>query len=104
MKKFPYNVEQGGIVMFSWNIIGILTWVAIILYLVFIIQNIRRRRIKMIIKQHKHFSWPNFILNIVEVVILFVAAGWMFNQTFMDNPDLEDASRITSSEIGRAHV
>ena len=83
--------------MFSWNIIGILTWVAIILYLVFIIQNIRRRRIKMIIKQHKHFSWPNFILNIVEVVILFVAAGWMFNQTFMDNPDLEDASGITSS-------
>ncbi|GFP09363.1 LVIS_2131 family protein [Lactobacillus helveticus] len=83
--------------MFSWNIIGILIWVAIILYLVFIIQNIRSRRIKMIIKQHKHFSWPNFILTVVEVVVLLVAAGWMFNQTFMDNPDLEDASRITSS-------
>ena len=27
--------------MFSWNIIGILIWVAIILYLVFIVQNIR---------------------------------------------------------------
>jgi hypothetical protein len=46
--------------MFSWNIIGILIWVAIILYLVFIVQNIRQRRIKMIIKQHKRFTWPTF--------------------------------------------
>ena len=83
--------------MFSWNIIGILIWVAIIRYLVFIIQNIRKRRIKMIIKQHKRFSWPNFLLNAIEIVILLVAAGWMFNQTFMDNPDLEDANRITST-------
>lgn len=83
--------------MFSWNIIGILIWVAIILYLVFIVQNIRQRRIKMIIKQHKRFSWGNFLLTVVEVVVLLVAAGWMFTQTFMDNPDLEDTSRITSS-------
>lgn len=83
--------------MFSWNIIGILIWVTIILYLVFIVQNIRQRRIKMIIKKHKHFTWPNFLVNVVEVVVLLVAAGWMFNQTFMDNPDLEDANRITSS-------
>src|SRR5699024_9428495 len=83
--------------MFSWNIIGILIWVAIILYLVFIVQNICQRRIKMIIKQHKRFSWPNMALNIVEIVVLLLAAGWMFNQTFMDNPDLEDANRITSS-------
>ena len=53
--------------MFSWNIIGILIWVAIILYLVFIVQNIRQRRIKMIIKQHKRFTWPNFLINVVEV-------------------------------------
>lgn len=83
--------------MFSWNIIGILIWVAIILYLVFIVQNIRQGRIKMIIKKHKHFTWPNFLVNVIEVVVLLVAAGWMFNQTFMDNPDLEDANRITSS-------
>ena len=63
--------------MFSWNIIGILIWVAIILYLVFIVQNIRQRRIKMIIKQHKRFTWPNFLINVVEVVVLLVTAGWI---------------------------
>lgn len=83
--------------MFSWNIIGILIWVAIILYLVFIVQNIRKRRIKMIIKSHKRFKWPNFIITTVEILVLLVATGWMFAQSFMDNPDLDDASRISSS-------
>ena len=45
----------------SWNLLGILIWVIIILYLVFIIQDIRKRRIKMIIKSHKRFTWPNFL-------------------------------------------
>lgn len=81
----------------SWNILGILIWVVIILYLVFIIQNIRQRRIKMIIKKHKRFSWPNFLIDIVEIIVLLVAIGWMFNECVWDNPDLEDQSRITST-------
>lgn len=83
--------------MLSWNLLGILIWVVIILYLVFIIQNIRKRRIKMIIKQHKRFTWPNFIIDLIEIVIFLAAACWMFNECWLDNPDLEDTSRITSS-------
>ncbi|WP_242367920.1 LVIS_2131 family protein [Lactobacillus intestinalis] len=83
--------------MISWNLLGILLWVIVILYLVFIIQNIRRRRIEMIIKKHQRFNWPNFILDVVEIVIFIVAALWMFNQTALDNPNLDDTSRITSS-------
>lgn len=83
--------------MISWNLLGILLWVIVILYLVFIIQNIRKRRITMIINQHKRFTWPNFILDIVEVLVLLLAAGYMFSRTFLDNPDLEDSNKITSS-------
>ena len=83
--------------MISWNLLGILIWVAIILYLVFIIQNIRRRRIKMIIKEHRRFSPRNVMLDVLEIVVLFVAAGWIINQGILDNPDLEDASRISST-------
>lgn len=83
--------------MFTWNLLGILVWVVIILYLVFVIQNIRQRRIKMIIKQHKRFTWPNLLLDLVEIVVFLVAAGWMFNQCLMDNPDLDDQARISSS-------
>lgn len=83
--------------MFSWNLLGILLWVIILLYLVFVIQSIRKRRIKMIIQKHKRFSWPNFLISIVEIIIFIVVAAWMLNETALDNPDLEDASRITSS-------
>lgn len=83
--------------MISWNILGILIWVVIILYLVFIIQNIRRRRITMIIKEHTRFSWPNFLLDVVEVLVFLLAAGWMFGECFLDNPNLEDQARILSS-------
>lgn len=83
--------------MFNWNLLGILFWVLIILYLIFIIQNIRRRRIKMIISQHKNFTWANFSIDIIEIAIFLVASIWMFNVCFMDNPNLEDSSRIQSS-------
>lgn len=83
--------------MLSWNLLGILLWVIILLYLVFVIQSIRKRRIKMIIQEHKRFSWPNFLLSAVEILVLLVAAGWMLAQSAFDNPDLDDSSRITST-------
>lgn len=82
--------------MFSWNLLGILLWVIILLYLVFVIQSIRKRRIKMIIQEHKRFSWPNFLLSVVQVLVLIVAAGWLFAKTAFDNPDLDDTSIISS--------
>ena len=85
--------------MISWNLLGILLWVIVILYLVFIIQNIRCRRIEMIIKKHQRFNWPNFILDVVEIVIFIVAALWMFNQTALDNPNLDDTSRIDRKSV-----
>lgn len=83
--------------MFSWNLLGILLWVIILLYLVFVIQSIRKRRIKMIIQEHKRFSWPNFLLSVLQVVVLLIAGGWLLGQAMFDNPDLEDSSRITSN-------
>lgn len=92
-----FLVVTGGSQKTGWNFLGILLVVAIILYLVFIVQNIRQRRIKMIIKEHKRFTWKNTLLSLVEVAAFLVASVWMFNNVFLDNPDLEDSSRITSS-------
>ena len=35
--------------MWSWNVLGVALWVALIVYLTFIVQNIRKRRLRMII-------------------------------------------------------
>lgn len=82
--------------MFSWNLLGVLLWVIIILYLVFVVQNIRKRRIMMIIKKHQKFSWPNFLLDLLEIAVFLVGICWLFNRTLLDNPDLEDQSIISS--------
>ncbi len=82
--------------MFSWNLLGVLLWVIIILYLVFVVQNIRKRRIMMIIKKHQKYSWPNFLLDLLEIAVFLVGICWLFNKTLLDNPDLEDQSIISS--------
>lgn len=82
--------------MFSWNLLGVLLWAAVILYLVFVIQNVRRRHIKMIITKHQRFSGSTLLLDLLEIVVLFLAAGWLFAKTALGNPDLEDQSLIKS--------
>lgn len=82
--------------MLSWNVLGVVVWVLIILYLVFVVQNIRKRHIRMIIKLHKNFSWSTLGLDLLEVVVFLIAAIWMFNRSFLDNPDLENQTLIMS--------
>lgn len=80
----------------SWNVIGVALWVILIVYLVFIIQDIRRRRLKMIIKQHKTFDGKNFVANLIEVAVFLLALGWLGNRSLFYNPDLTDKSAVTS--------
>lgn len=85
--------------MFTWNLLGILLWVAVIMYLVFIIQHIRHMRIKMIVQKHKRFDLQTFLISLIEVAVFVVGFGYMFNVTILDNPDLEDTSRISSHVV-----
>ncbi|CAM3150561.1 hypothetical protein SAMN04487792_0523 [Lactobacillus bombicola] len=85
--------------MFSWNLLGVLLWVIIILYLFFVVQNIRKRHITMIIKKHQQFSWLNLAIDFLEVAILLVGTLWLFGRTVLDNPDLEDTSKIAATVI-----
>lgn len=57
-----------------WNLIGIVAWVILVVYLIFIIRNIRQRHIKMIVGG-KHNSGRTIAIDIVEVLI-FLAVGW----------------------------
>ncbi|MBA1393252.1 hypothetical protein EQ500_05145 [Lactobacillus sp. XV13L] len=83
--------------MFSWNLLGVLLWVIIILYFVFVVQNIRKRRIIMIIKKHQQFSWTNFAIELLEIVVLLASIAGLFGQVVLDNPDLEDTSKISAT-------
>lgn len=81
----------------GWNILGILAWLIIVLYLVFIIQNIRKRHLLMIVKDRKRFKWSTTLIDALEVIILLVATGYMGMLTFFSNPNLQDKKVISSN-------
>lgn len=81
----------------GWNILGILAWLIIVLYLVFIIQNIRKRHLVMIVRDRKRFKWSTTLIDVGEVIVLFVAIGLMSAITFFNHPNLENKKVITSN-------
>lgn len=82
--------------MWSWNVLGVALWVALIVYLTFIVQNIRKRRLRMIIERHHSFEWGNFAISIAEIAIFCLALGWLAGQSVFDNPNLNDQARISA--------
>lgn len=81
----------------SWNLLGIVAWVVLILLLVFVIQNIRKRRLKMIVVDHKRFSAKELVIDFVEVVVWLALAFFMVQTTFFDNPNLSNKQLISST-------
>ena len=82
----------------GWNILGILAWLILVLDLIFIVQNIRKRHLIMIVKDRKRFEWKTTLLDILEVLVLLCGAIYMFSITLFYNPDLEN-KQVLSSKI-----
>ncbi len=82
--------------MWSWNVLGVALWVAVIVYLVFVIKNIRQRRLKMIITRQRTFEVKNFLLSCLEVAVLLVAIAFLGWETLFKKPDLTDRSQVES--------
>lgn len=82
--------------MWSWNVLGVALWVAVIVYLVFVIKNIRQRRLKMIITRQRTFEVRNFLLSCLEVAVLLVAIAFLGWETLFKKPDLTDRSQVES--------
>ncbi|MBD5430768.1 LVIS_2131 family protein [Lactobacillus sp.] len=82
----------------GWNVLGIVAWLLIVLYLVFIIQNIRSRHLVMIVRDRKRFDWKTILVDVLEIALLILAGGYMLFLTFFNNPSLDD-KKVISSEI-----
>lgn len=80
----------------GFNLFGILAWVIVVLLLVFVIQNIRKRHLKMIIQDRKRFEAKTLAIDLAEVVLFILAAGAMAKLTFFDNPDLSNRQVVQS--------
>ncbi|KRL63361.1 LVIS_2131 family protein [Lactobacillus psittaci] len=81
----------------NWNLLGIIVWLIILLYLLFICFNIRKRHLKMIVVKHKRFLWSTFLIDIAEIIVFLLAICIQVNNALFDNPALDDTSRLKSS-------
>lgn len=80
----------------AWNIVGLLLWIALIVYAVFIIHNIAVRRSRIIINEHYNFTFIHHLKSFVQILILFVGIGFMFFQTFKTDVNTDNVN-ITRS-------
>lgn len=80
----------------NWNFLGIALWVITIIWLLFVIKDIRKRHIMMILKEHKRFSAKTMLIDLLEILVFVCAAGFLTYQLLFNPVSLADSKRIDS--------
>ena len=77
-----------------WNLIGLIAWLALIAYLIFIIWHIRNRHLKMVVMFRKAHDGRTWLLDLLEVAVLIVAfcglawAAWLRPVDYADRDNI----------------
>lgn len=81
----------------AWNIVGLLLWIILFIYAIFIIHNIGVRRSRLIINGHYDFSLTHHLKTIAQIVVLFAGIGFMSFETFY--PNINGSNVVTSRDF-----
>jgi len=76
-----------------WNLIGLIAWLLILAYLIFIVMNIRTRHIRMIVANQGRAG--TIMTDIVEVLVLFGLLWGMAWVTWLRPVDYGDTAAIS---------
>jgi hypothetical protein len=78
-----------------WNLIGIFAWLVLLAYLIFMINNIRSRHLRMIVVHGKKRSGRTIAIDIAEVVVLLAAAYGLFFAAWVRPVDYASGNDVT---------
>lgn len=81
----------------TWNLIGMGLWLLLLIYLIWMVHNMRVRRLKLIVKEKRSFSWQNLGISAVELVVFLLAFWGMSYATF-----LQDVSKLKTNRVTEA--
>ena len=90
--------------MNSWNLIGLLAWVILIAYLIFIVWHIRQRHIKAIVKSGKQVRGSVVLIDIAEVLVFAIAAIGMVWVSWLRPIDYRDSRAVAISHSASVHL
>ncbi|QVI34918.1 hypothetical protein BVJ53_06920 [Lacticaseibacillus chiayiensis] len=83
--------------MNAWNLIGLLAWAILIAYFIFIVWHIRRRHIKAIVKSGRQVSVSVVLIDLAEVVVLFLATAGLVWASWLRPINYRDSHAVTIS-------
>lgn len=81
----------------GWNIVGIIAWVILVGLFVFVIHDIRRRHLKMIVVDKKKFSYIGTVIDVIEILVLIIGFFAMSSVTFFNRVDINDRKNVEVS-------
>ncbi|WP_318531455.1 hypothetical protein [Levilactobacillus brevis] len=59
----------------TWNLVGMALWVLVLVTLIWMVHDMRVRRIRLIVKEHHSFSWRNLAISTIELVVWLLFFG-----------------------------
>lgn len=69
----------------TWNLVGMGLWLLVLVTVVWMVHDMRVRRIRLIVKEHHSFSWQNLTISTIELVVWLLFFGGMSYTTFFQN-------------------
>ncbi|WP_268912456.1 LVIS_2131 family protein [Lentilactobacillus sp. SPB1-3] len=81
----------------AWNLVGMALWLILIIYLIWMIHDMRSRRLRLLVTEKKSFTWNNFTKSAIELVIFVLAFWGMTYATFFQDVNKLDKSAVTTS-------
>lgn len=83
--------------MNPWNLIGLVAWLIVLVYLFFVIMNIRNRHLKMVVTGQQNKIGRTRLIDAIEIVILVVAAYGMSWVTWLRPVNYSDGATVSGT-------
>lgn len=81
----------------GWNWVGIILWIIVVAYLVYVIHFIRVKQLMLIVRTKKAFAWKNTWQYTGLLAVALIALVSMFYLTFFRQVDLSNKNEVEIS-------
>ncbi|WP_054699045.1 LVIS_2131 family protein [Secundilactobacillus odoratitofui] len=79
----------------AWNLVGMGLWLLLVIYLVWMVHDMRVRRLKLLVTEKRSWSWQNITKSSIELVIFLLAFWGMSYTTLFQDVNAVNSKRVT---------
>lgn len=82
----------------AWNLVGMGLWLLLLIYLIWMVHDMRVRRLKLLVTEKRSWSWQNVVQSSIELII-FLLALWGMSYTTL----FQDVSKLNTQRVTVAY-